>query len=46
MGLEIGRQEYAEHFGPTVGDQLRLGDTNLVIEVERDYNRGGWWLRE
>ena len=37
MGLEIGRQEYAEHFGPTVGDQLRLGDTNLVIEVERDY---------
>jgi urease subunit alpha len=32
----INRRAYAEMFGPTVGDRLRLADTNLVIEVERD----------
>jgi urease subunit alpha len=33
---EISRQEYAGVFGPTVGDKIRLGDTDLYIEVERD----------
>ncbi|URI09228.1 urease subunit alpha [Aquincola tertiaricarbonis] len=33
----IGRRAYAEMFGPTVGDRLRLADTDLVIEVEKDY---------
>ncbi len=33
----IGRRAYAEIFGPTVGDRLRLADTNLLIEVEADY---------
>ena len=33
----LGRRAYAEMFGPTVGDRLRLADTGLVIEVERDY---------
>ncbi len=32
----IQRRAYAEMFGPTVGDRLRLADTNLVIEVEQD----------
>ncbi|MEM1435804.1 MAG: urease subunit alpha [Pseudomonadota bacterium] len=32
----ISRQAYAEMFGPTVGDRVRLGDTALVVEVERD----------
>jgi len=32
----IGRRAYAEQFGPTTGDRLRLADTELVIEVERD----------
>ena len=32
----IGRRAYAEMFGPTVGDRLRLADTALVIEVEQD----------
>ena len=32
----IQRRAYAEMFGPTVGDRLRLADTNLIIEVERD----------
>ncbi|MCH6255451.1 urease subunit alpha [Puniceicoccaceae bacterium K14] len=36
MPLEFDRKQYAEMFGPTVGDQVRLGDTNLLIEVERD----------
>ena len=33
----IGRRAYAEIFGPTVGDRVRLADTGLLIEVERDY---------
>ncbi|WP_292285630.1 urease subunit alpha [Marivita sp.] len=36
MPVEIKRAEYAAMFGPTVGDKLRLADTDLVIEVERD----------
>ncbi|MDE2395679.1 MAG: urease subunit alpha [Burkholderiales bacterium] len=40
----IGRRAYAEMFGPTVGDRVRLADTALVIEVEADYtlNAGGY----
>jgi len=37
MTLKISRQAYAEMFGPTVGDRLRLADTNLWIEIERDH---------
>jgi urease subunit alpha len=33
---KISRQEYAGLFGPTVGDKIRIGDTDLFIEVERD----------
>jgi len=33
----IGKRAYAEIFGPTVGDRVRLADTDLLIEVERDY---------
>jgi urease subunit alpha len=32
----IGKRAYAEMFGPTVGDRVRLADTDLVIEVEQD----------
>ena len=32
----IPRQRYVELFGPTTGDKIRLGDTDLVIEVEKD----------
>ncbi|MSP96490.1 MAG: urease subunit alpha [Betaproteobacteria bacterium] len=35
--MKIGRQAYAEMFGPTVGDRLRLADTELWIEVEKDF---------
>jgi urease subunit alpha len=34
--MEISRERYAELFGPTTGDRIRLGDTSLLIEVERD----------
>ncbi len=37
MSLKISRQAYAEMFGPTVGDRVRLADTELWIEVERDF---------
>ena len=33
----IGRRAYAEMFGPTVGDRVRLADTGLLAEVEQDY---------
>ena len=36
MPLEISRRAYSEMFGPTTGDQVRLADTDLWIEVERD----------
>ncbi|HEV8691175.1 MAG TPA: hypothetical protein VGQ91_12815, partial [Ideonella sp.] len=32
----VTRQAYAELYGPTTGDRVRLADTELVIEVERD----------
>ena len=34
---KISRQAYAEMFGPTVGDRVRLADTDLFIEIEHDY---------
>jgi urease subunit alpha len=37
MANKITRQAYAEMFGPTTGDRLRLADTELIIEVEKDY---------
>ncbi len=41
MSTKISRQAYAEMFGPTTGDRLRLADTELIIEVERDYTIHG-----
>ena len=36
MATSINRADYAAMFGPTVGDKIRLADTDLIIEVERD----------
>jgi len=41
MAYEIERSSYAAMFGPTVGDKIRLADTNLVIEVEDDKTNYG-----
>ena len=37
MPTSLARAAYADMFGPTVGDRVRLADTSLVIEVERDF---------
>ena len=37
MSLQIPRRTYADLYGPTTGDRVRLADTELIIEVERDY---------
>ncbi len=39
--MKITRQAYAEMFGPTVGDRVRLADTELWIEVEKDFTLYG-----
>ncbi|AMW28792.1 urease subunit alpha [Arthrospira platensis] len=41
MSYRMDRQAYAETFGPTVGDRIRLADTELFIEVERDLTTYG-----
>jgi urease subunit alpha len=35
--MKIGRRAYVEMFGPTVGDRVRLADTELIVEVEKDF---------
>ncbi|QCS44842.1 urease subunit alpha [Natrinema versiforme] len=37
MSRDLPRREYTELFGPTEGDRLRLGDTNLLAKIERDH---------
>jgi len=39
--MKIARQAYAEMYGPTVGDRVRLADTELWIEVEKDFTTYG-----
>ena len=41
MPAKISRTAYADMFGPTVGDKVRLADTELFVEVERDYTTYG-----
>ena len=35
--MKISGQQYSMMYGPTVGDKVRLADTDLIIEVEKDY---------
>src|ERR1041384_434473 len=37
MSLHINRIKYANMYGPTTGDKVRLGDTELFIEIEKDH---------
>lgn len=41
MPLNISRRTYVDLYGPTVGDRVRLADTELIIEVEQDYTTYG-----
>jgi urease subunit alpha len=41
MALKISRASYAGMFGPTTGDRVRLADTDLIIEIEKDFTTYG-----
>src|SRR5580704_15563299 len=41
MPVRFSRSSYADMFGPTTGDKLRLADTELFIEVEKDFTTDG-----
>ena len=41
MSLNIPRRTYADLYGPTTGDRIRLADTELVIEIEKDFTHYG-----
>src|ERR1700710_2774561 len=41
MSVKIKRSVYADMFGPTTGDRVRLADTDLIIEVEKDFTSYG-----
>ena len=41
MPNTMKRAAYAQMFGPTVGDRVRLADTNLIVEVEKDFTTYG-----
>jgi len=41
MPNKMNRAAYAQMFGPTVGDKVRLADTDIIIEVEKDYTTYG-----
>ncbi|MBS1072794.1 urease subunit alpha [Gluconobacter cerinus] len=43
--MRLSRHDYAGQFGPTVGDRLRLADTALLVEIERDYTIYGEEVR-
>ena len=41
MPVKMKRDVYAEMFGPTTGDRVRLADTDIIIEVEKDFTTYG-----
>jgi urease subunit alpha len=41
MTTRISRRAYVDMFGPTTGDHVRLADTDLIIEVEKDFTTYG-----
>ena len=41
MSLKIPRRTYADLYGPTTGDRIRLADTELIVEVEKDFTHYG-----
>ena len=41
MSLKIPRRTYADLYGPTKGDRIRLADTDLIIEIEKDFTHYG-----
>ena len=39
--MKLSRRTYSDHFGPTTGDRVRLADTDLIVEVEKDFTTYG-----
>jgi urease subunit alpha len=39
--MKLSRRTYADHFGPTTGDRIRLADTDLLVRIERDFTTYG-----
>src|SRR5947208_4754518 len=37
MSVRLSRQAYAGHYGPTLGDRIRLANTELIVETEKDF---------
>lgn len=41
MSFKMSREQYAQMYGPTTGDSVRLADTDLFIQIEKDYTKYG-----
>ncbi|MGE8081955.1 urease subunit alpha [Peribacillus loiseleuriae] len=41
MSYKMSRQQYSQMYGPTIGDSIRLADTDLLIQIEKDYTTYG-----
>src|SRR5690625_2018134 len=41
MSFKMSREQYAQMYGPTTGDSVRLADTDLYIQIEKDYTKYG-----
>jgi len=41
MSFKMSRKQYAQMYGPTTGDSIRLADTDIIIQVEKDYTSYG-----
>src|SRR5213593_3637948 len=39
--MKLDRRTYADHYGPTTGDRIRLADTSLIVRIERDFTTYG-----
>src|SRR3977135_1213984 len=39
--MRIDRRTYADHYGPTTGDRIRLADTELILRIEKDFTTYG-----
>ena len=39
--MKLSRRAYADHYGPTTGDRIRLADTELIVRIERDFTSYG-----
>jgi urease subunit alpha len=37
MPMKLARRSYANKYGPTTGDRIRLADTELIVEIEKDF---------